>query len=61
MNACNDRGTSAHLYVAEEAPMRDHGLAVIRDNWTGEFMLLASLPMYDLPETEDATRILWRG
>jgi ABC-type phosphate/phosphonate transport system substrate-binding protein len=24
-------------------------------------MLLASLPMYDLPETEDATRILWRG
>jgi ABC-type phosphate/phosphonate transport system substrate-binding protein len=24
-------------------------------------MLLASLPMYNLPETEDATRILWHG
>src|SRR5690349_16318786 len=24
-------------------------------------MHLASLPMYDLPETEDATRTLWRG
>ena len=32
-----------------------------RGNWTGEFMLLASLPMYNLPETEDATRILWHG
>lgn len=28
---------------------------------SGEFMALASLPMYDLPETEDATRSLWDG
>jgi hypothetical protein len=24
-------------------------------------MLFASLPMYDLPETEDVTRTLWHG
>jgi len=52
-----------NLYVAEEALKSDHGVDSPGNSrqFDRRVMLLASLPMYDLPETEEATRILWHG